>query len=180
MTHDEFAALVESWHDFYLTAGAAAAALIGLLFVGISINLDEFTTDDGAGIRILAEQAFANFVFVLVISLMILIPDQDQASLTLQLGIVGILGTFRIIRRAIVLRRRPNQPFGGWRYVIRRLGLAGAASVGLIAVAALVPSNPVSALYWLVAVVLIYLTSAADSAWDLLIEVGRERRRRAS
>ena len=29
-------------HDFYLTAGAAAATLIGLLFVGISINLDEF------------------------------------------------------------------------------------------------------------------------------------------
>ena len=49
---------------------------------------------------------------------------------------------------------------------------------GVLAVSALVMTNPVTALYWLVGAVLIYLFSAADSAWDLLIEVGRERRRR--
>jgi hypothetical protein len=179
MSHADFATLADSWHDFYLTAGAAAAALIGLLFVGISINLDEFTTDDGAGVRILAEQAFANFVFVLVISLMVLIPDQDQASLTIQLAIVGVLGTLRIIRRAITMRRR-MEPSAGWRFVVRRLGLAAVACVGVIAIAALVQRNPISAFYWLVGVILIYLTSAADSAWDLLVEVGRERRGRTT
>jgi hypothetical protein len=51
------------------------------------------------------------------------------------------------------------------------------ASLGLIGVAALMPVNPSSAFYWLIGVVLIFLTSAALSAWDLLIEVGRERRR---
>ena len=179
MSHNDFAALAESWHDFYLTAGAAAAALIGLLFVGISINLDAFTTDEGTGIRLLAEQAFANFVFVLVISLMVLIPDQDQISLSIQLGIVGVLGTFRIVRRALMLRRRPAKVFGGWRYVARRFGLSALASVGVIAVAALVRTNPTASFYWLVGVILIYLTSAADSAWDLLIEVGRQRGARA-
>ena len=88
MSHADFSALATSWHDFYLTAGAAAAALIGLLFVGISINLDEFTTDEGTGIRVLGEQAFANFVFVLLIALFVLVPDQDQQSLTVQLAIV--------------------------------------------------------------------------------------------
>jgi hypothetical protein len=180
MSQSDFATLAASWHDFYLTAGAAAAALIGLLFVGISINLDEFTTDAGTGIRVLGEQAFANFVFVLVISLMVLIPDQDQTSLTLQLAIVGVLGTFRVLRRGIKLGRRSADRFGGWRYVIRRLGLATLASVGVIGVAGLIQRNPISAFYWLVGVILIYLTSAADSAWDLLIEVGRERRRRAT
>jgi hypothetical protein len=120
-------------------------------------------------------------VFVLVIALLVLMPDQDQPSMTLQLAIVGILGTYRIVRRAIAFRR-PQQadPFGGWRYVVRRLGLSGLASVGLIGLAVLLQSNPISAFYWLVGIVLIYLTSAADSAWDLLIEVGRERRRRAA
>ncbi len=180
MSHTDFAALAASWHDFYLTAGAAAAALIGLLFVGISINLDEFTTDEGTGIRVLGEQAFANFVFVLVISLMVLIPDQDQISLTLQLAIVGVLGTLRILRRAMTLRRGSTGPFGGWRYPLRRLGLSGVACVGVIAVAVMIQRNPVSSFYWLVGVILIYLTSAADSAWDLLIEVGRERRKRVA
>jgi 4-amino-4-deoxy-L-arabinose transferase-like glycosyltransferase len=180
LSHSDFAALATTWHDFYLTAGAAAAALIGLLFVGVSINLDQFTTDDSTGVRILAEQAFANFIFVLVISLFVLIPDQDQTSLSLQLSIVGILGTFRIVRRAIRIRQGSAGPFTDWRYVARRLGLPAAASLGVIAVAVLVSTKPVTSFYWLVSVILIYLTSAADSAWDLLIEVGRERRRPTS
>jgi hypothetical protein len=180
MSQPEFAALAASWHDFYLTVGAAAATLIGLLFVGISINLDEFTTDEGTGIRILAEQAFGNFILVLVVALMVLIPNEDQDSLTLQLAIVGVLGTFRIMRRALVFRHQTAGPLGGWRYVIRRLGLSAVASVWVIAVALLVQTDPVTAFYWLVGAVLIYLTSAADSAWDLLIEVGRERRRRTN
>ena len=180
MSQPEFAALAASWHDFYLTVGAASASLIGLLFVGISINLDSFTTDDGAGIRILAEQAFGSFILVLVIALMMLIPNTDQESMALRLAIVGGLGTLGIVRRAVSLRRRSVDPFGGWRYVVRRLGLPAVASIGVLAVAVWVLSNPVSALYWLVGAVLIYLFSAADSAWDLLIEVGRERRRRLS
>jgi hypothetical protein len=180
MSQPEFAALAASWHDFYLTVGAATASLIGLLFVGISINLDAFTTDEGTGIRVLAEQAFGNFVLALVIALFVLIPDQDQATLTLQLAIVGGLGTFGIVRRAVVFgRRTSDDPFGGWRYGVRRLGLPAIASVGVIGVAVLMQSNPTGAFYWLVVAVLVYLFSAAESAWDLLIEVGRERRRRA-
>src|SRR5438045_3399996 len=177
MSHADFAALAPRWHDFYLTAGAAAATLIGLLFVGISINLDEFATDEGTGIRVLAEQAFSNFVFVLLIALFVLIPDQDQQSLTAELAFIGALGTIRILRRVSAFRREQADPVGGWRHTVRRLGLSAGASVGAVGVAAIVSSNPISAFYWLVAVVLIYLTSAADSAWDLLIEVGRERRR---
>jgi hypothetical protein len=45
-------------------------------------------------------------------------------------------------------------------------------------VAVMLSSDPISSFYWLVAVILIYLTSAADSASDLLIELGRDRRRR--
>ena len=30
---------VQGWHDFYVTAGAAAATLVGLLFVGLSLHI---------------------------------------------------------------------------------------------------------------------------------------------
>ena len=36
-------ATLASWHDFYLTIGAASASLIGLLFVALSLNLDAIT-----------------------------------------------------------------------------------------------------------------------------------------
>jgi hypothetical protein len=177
ITNAEFSALAASWHDFYLTAGAASATLIGLLFVGVSINLDEFTADEGTSLRLLAEQAFSNFVFVLLISLFVLVPNQDPQSLLVQLAIVGGLGLVRIVRRAATFRRGRADPFGGWRYVLRRLGLSAVACLVLIVVAWNVVPNPIGSFFWLFGVVLVYLISAADSAWDLLVEVGRERRR---
>ena len=43
---DGFAAAVAAWHDFYLLAGTAAATLIGLIFVALSLN-PEVMADDG-------------------------------------------------------------------------------------------------------------------------------------
>ena len=34
-----FEQALQSWHDFYLTAGAASATLVGLLFVGLSLHI---------------------------------------------------------------------------------------------------------------------------------------------
>ena len=172
----DFQAVSESWHDFYLTAGAAAATLIGLLFVGLSINLDAFTGDEGTGLRLLAEQAFSNFVYVLLIALFVLVPSPDPLSLTIELVIVGAFGIVRAARRWRTFGRRDDR-FGDRVYLLRRVGLPGVASVGLIVVALWFLRDWIGAFFWLVAVVLIYLMSAADSAWDLLVEVGRERRR---
>ena len=177
ITNSEFSAVAVTWHDFYLTAGAASATLIGLLFVGLSINLDAFTSESGADLRLLAEQAFANFIFVLLIALFTLVPNQDAISLTIELGIIGIAGALRMVRRIRAFRRRRDDPFGGWVYVIRRLGFPGVASIGLVAVGVLVLIDAISAFFWLLGIVLLYLMSAADTTWDLLIEVGRQRRR---
>jgi hypothetical protein len=170
-----FAAIAETWHDFYLTAGAASATLVGLLFVGLSLNLDVVTSDEGTSIRVLAEQAFADFVFVLLIALFVLIPNQDAQSMTVELGIIGAFGTFRVVRRWSLFRR-PADRFLTRRYLIRRLGLPGLASVGLILVGLWFPSQPLSAFFWLLGIVLLFLMSAADSCWDLLVEVGLQRR----
>lgn len=177
ISYASYTALAASWHDFYLTAGTASATLIGLLFVGLSINLDEFTAEAGADLRLLAEQAFANFLFVLLISLFVLIPNQDAISFTIELAIVGVAGVLRMIRRVRAFRGRRNDPFGGWVYVVRRLGLPGAASLGLVGVGIFILRDPFSAFFWLIGAVLVYLMSAADTTWDLLIEVGRQRQR---
>src|SRR5262249_44079064 len=161
---------------FYLTAGAAAATLVGLLFVGLSINLDAFTGDEGTGLRLLAEQAFSNLIYVLLIALFVLIPSPDPLSLTIELAIVGAFGLLRVGRRWRTFGHRDDR-FGERVYVLRRVGLPGIASLGLILIALWMSRDWISALFWLVGVVLIYLMSAADSAWDLLVEVGRERRR---
>jgi len=105
----------------------------------------------------------------------VLVPTEDATNFAVELVIIGAIGLFRVGRRAITYARRRDR-FGRTAYLARRLGIPGLASLGLLLVATLMPRDPVGAFYWLLGVVLVFLMSAADSSWDLLVEVARERR----
>jgi hypothetical protein len=60
MTQQAFAAAALGWHDFFLAAAGASAALLGLLFVGVSINLAALAAEERVDLRARAGQAFAN------------------------------------------------------------------------------------------------------------------------
>jgi len=64
-----------AWHDFFLTAGTAAAALTGLLFVALSIHLDRILGD--AEHRFRARGNFFGLTVVMVTSLIVLVPTLD-------------------------------------------------------------------------------------------------------
>jgi hypothetical protein len=65
---DTFAQAVEGWHDFYLMIGAAAATLVGLLFVSLSLNVDAITREANADLRMLAAQTFTRFLNVVMLA----------------------------------------------------------------------------------------------------------------
>jgi modulator of FtsH protease len=60
------------WHDFFLTAGTAAAALTGLLFVALSIHLDRILGH--AEHRFRARGNFFGLTVVMVMALVVLMP----------------------------------------------------------------------------------------------------------
>ncbi len=163
-----------SWHDFYLTMGTASASLIGLLFVALSLNLDAITETSSDDLRALAEQAFNSFSLVLLIAVLFLIPTNDPATYGVAYVLLAVAGGYRILRRLpAVWRSRHRDPIG--EGVVGRFVLPGAAVLGLLAAGiGLVVGQP-SALYWLVAVILGLLMSAARSSWDLLAKVGEGR-----
>jgi hypothetical protein len=80
----------EAWVDFYLVAGASAAVLIGLLFVALSINREAIAAH--AQFRGQARQALYALLYVFVISLLALIPDQADWVLGAEL-LCGVLLT---------------------------------------------------------------------------------------
>jgi hypothetical protein len=81
----------EAWVDFYLVAGPSAAVLIGLLFVALSINREAIAAH--AHFRGQARQTIYALVYVLVISLIVLVPDQADWVLGAEL-LCGALLTF--------------------------------------------------------------------------------------
>lgn len=68
-----------AWHDPYVAIAGAAAALSGLIFVAVKINLDRILSSLLLTAR--AAESLAILVMRLVISLLMLAPDQTPAAL---------------------------------------------------------------------------------------------------
>lgn len=176
-----FAATVEQWHDFYLLTGTAAVTLLGLLFVAMSLHLEIIVREDGRHLRALAGQAFTSYLFVLLLSLLLLAPEAHARPTGFSLGLLGVLrlaflggGNLRslVTAEGHGLDRRLMQ---------RRILPPLAASVLLVTVAVLLIRNPESTwvLAFMVAVTGLMLASATGSAWDLIVRVGEARHRSA-
>jgi hypothetical protein len=164
-----------SWHDFYLTMGTASASLIGLLFVALSLNLDAIMGESRVHVRAFAEQAFNSFSTVLLIAVCFLIPQHTADALGVVYVVLAIIGGYRMLRRAhTVWRGRGRDRLG--EVAFWHLALPAAAVLGLAASGLGLLSGQPNALYWLVAVIIGLLMSAARSSWDLLVTVGEERR----
>lgn len=175
MAPDAFAAMLVDWHDFFLAAAGASAALLGLLFVGVSINLSTIAADERVDLRARAGQAFANLVFVLVISLIMLIPDPDPDLIAIGLAIVAAIALVRVARNVYpVLQVRRN--LRSRVSTLRRIGWTAVADVVLAFTAWRIwdSDGAAAVIINLIAVVFVLMIGAADIAWEMLTEVSRE------
>src|SRR3954468_5057695 len=101
----EQSALIHQFHDYYLLAGTAAATLLGLLFIAVTLNADMILSGARPHVKRLAEQAFQNYVVVLISSLFFLIAGLSARVLTATLLLEGlIMGAWTLSRLAMTLR----------------------------------------------------------------------------
>src|ERR1700720_4483152 len=70
--------------DFYILAGTAAATLVGLLFVGLSLHLR--TVIAATEVRSLARVTLANFGAVLFVTLFMVITEDKSAAASQLIG----------------------------------------------------------------------------------------------
>ncbi len=169
-----FAQYIDRWHDFYMLAGTAAATLFGLLFVSLTLNIEVMSDQSQIGLKELATQSFASFLYVLLISLLLLIPDHNPKLVGVEillLGVIGLVNATRQIRPVIGhLQATWAKTYLFWRFV-----MPTASYVGLIAIAFTVWAGRHDSLFSLVYVVFILLITAIHNAWDLLVGISKRK-----
>lgn len=93
------------WSEFYLVAGSAAAVLIGLMFVVISLTQDRSRDSVLHGSRLYMGPVVLAMSFVLGLSAAALVPGIDGRAFGAVTALVAIWGTVRGIGSTLGIRR---------------------------------------------------------------------------
>ncbi len=155
------------WHDFFVGSIGASAALTGLLFVAISINLEQilkFATLPGR-----AAGSLGVLVCALVVSACGLAPGQRLDVLGTEIMVAGIAVSFQAIWVTTRKREEGDRMASQVQRTVTLLlpGLAFVAGgVSLIV-------RGGGGLYWILGATVLAFVVAAINAWVLLVEVLR-------
>lgn len=159
----------EQWHDLFVAMAGATAALAGLLFVAVSINVDRILKYEGLPERGL--ETLAMLLTALVVCVAGLLPGQGHVALGLELLVIvavllAIMAKLPVAALPDEIETPPNYVLG--RQVIRLSG-AVVLTIGALAVLLAV----VGGLYWVAAGIVFLTLGAVGNAWVLLVEILR-------
>ncbi|HWC41625.1 MAG TPA: hypothetical protein VHK02_06540 [Actinomycetota bacterium] len=154
------------WQSLFVAEVGASAALTGLLFVAISINLAQIL--QGAGLSGRAGEAM---VLLLVVSTLALVPGQSATALGAELLVAGLVVWTGVVTIHVRAVRGQVGPSSG--VLAGRIVLAQTAVLPLLVAGVSLLLGAGGGLYWLVPGVLFCLVVAVLNAWVLLIEIVR-------
>jgi len=160
-------AVVPGWENFFVAEVGAAAALTGLLFVAVSINLTRILAIEHLPDR--AAETLVILVGVLAVATFGLVPGQSLVAFGREVGATGVILWASTVRTQV--RAYKNAEARQW--LARRVVGTQVATLPFVIGGALLVGGRESGLYWLVPGVLASFAAGIQNAWVLLVEILR-------
>jgi hypothetical protein len=161
--------LTASWSDFSVAVVGASAALTGLLFVAVSINLERILAIDTLTVRSLSTMIL--FAVPFVVGTLLLVPEQPRTALGIELIITGIAAGAVLLRINRPGNRGTEEPRSGWLLI--RLMPSVTISAFLVLAGSSLIAGVSGGLYWVAPAIIEAFLAGLATVWVLLVEIRR-------
>lgn len=169
---DDFHQQLQQWSAFFSSTAQVSGGLVGLVFVALTFKPEAMGLSGAGGdigLRKLARQTFADFINVLLVSLLMLVP-YSGVQIGYSMALVGVLGLQRVARSVLAILRSRHQ--ASRRTVLLRFWLSFLGNLSLsLAGFGLALGEIRADVFWslLFAALILLLISGARSAWMLVM-----------
>jgi hypothetical protein len=165
--------MIAPWHEFYALLGTAAAALIALLFVAVSISTSVLTPDPESrrNTSTYLSPVVFHYANLLFLSLIALIPTQTSESFALVIGVAGAASVIYSIVIAVRVHRNSISDLAD-RLCYGAIP-ALCYAMGPVAALFLLEEKP-AGLNVLAGAALLLLVINIRNAWDLMISLAQK------
>jgi hypothetical protein len=132
---DEFNETLRSWQTFYFTIGGASAALVGLMFVALSLGMHLINEQTRANVEHFASPSVFYVVTTFLIAGAMLVPTYVPVTLGLLLFAGSSLGLFRTVwyAKGLVRAAIEHQDFDLQEWLMQIIGPVSAYVLILLA-----------------------------------------------
>jgi hypothetical protein len=154
----------EQWHDFFITVGGGAAALAGLVFVALSLNLDTIVAD--ATHRYRAIGTLAGFTAAFMICALALMGAQNHLSIGIEWAIIAGVGGYIYVNGYVQAVKTGGSRAG---LSMVRLAAGSACYAAEIAGSIILAAGYIWGLYVAAAAMVVFFAIMISGAWLLIV-----------
>lgn len=161
----------EQWHDFFVLIGTAAATLMGLTFVAVSLAPDLVGDRTTTAVRAFTTPIVAFFATILMVSVVLIVPGMTPTTAGGFLAACGAIGFIYILSAGVHRQWREAQlGFDDW---IWYLGLPLVGYGALFACAVWIFRAVLWGPYVGAAALLLLLIIGIRNAWDVVLALAQ-------
>ena len=167
---------VEAWRDFYIFAGTAAATLMGLMFVVMSLGSETLNSDEGKkAMRGFFTPIIAFFATAILMAMLVLIPGATPQALGILITVVAAIGiAYMGASGAHALWRSSDLGIDDWIWYV---ALPFLSYLVICAAGIFIWLGLTFGLYVAAISVILLLVTGIRNAWDLVVYTVQHQRR---
>jgi hypothetical protein len=161
--------MFHGWENFYFMTGSAAASLIGLLFVVVTLTSGRELSQVMRGQALYMTPTALHYAIVLTMSAAVVAPGLSLPMMATLLGLIALVGLINALKACVGLAglgKNPDPPHWSdfWMYGVTPMLVYLALCVTAIFLGLAAPWAP----YVMAALQLTLLLTAIRNAWDLI------------